>query len=113
MMKFEIDKVSESIDIKNGNSYFSTVCIDINAAKAFLENPESVEEIVAGPKELLLYPGGEPDGDGVAYHVVSNTEGTKWSACSERVDGDITNWLSLSKDEFIALMEAAVKECDK
>lgn len=101
-MKYELDRDYETVDF-----VASTVSLDFDAIKAFLENPEVVSE----SDGIAKYPLGDVDSRGVRYHLLSREGETEWSACSEVFEPtSVEMWLSCSKEELIETLTKAISE---
>lgn len=89
---------------------FARAGIDVNAARAFLANPDSYKDI----EDVQRYDIGAPDYLGEQYHVIYK-EGKGWSAYSpcDTPLAHITEWEDCSKEEFIETLKAALEEYDE
>lgn len=101
----EFKKNKEAVIVYPRRYTEQPAAFEINAVKAFLENPDVTEEVDG----YTLYPLGEPDDVGEAYRLVyKDGKWSGYSPCDTELD-DLTFWTEATKEDLLEAFEEALK----
>lgn len=108
-LSYIVDKELEAVLVWNPYKSTQEVCLDINACKAFIDNPQEVETLDNFGLPVLGFPvATQPDSNGEYYRVVCSEDGTKWSGLMVNQPFIADIFVDTDKETLLAVLKEAL-----